>query len=1437
MQIIQEDNKTAAEKLLSKNTKLSDVEKVDFFNKFYELDPTHERYPNDPRYLITLIKWFLEDPTIHQFAVIKSEFETYLEQAKKNQWRGVDVVIKDIAKFKKFEDFANEVQRISAKYNKDGEEIIKDTGNTVEVLGKKINRSDITYMTDEVVVAEADSLRKSIAYGSGFSDWCTARKESNYYYRYKFGNYGEVGESTMYFVYFPKRYEADPNDSTAVLHFGVNKNGLISYTDRENNESIETLNWLKSTFKEFKDVPDMRKIFPFKQIDDEEKKIYSLSDEINDTQFYNLSNKQKAIYLQTGDRVINLNKFKSMNDTLKSLYLGMIENYSSNVLEADIFDVIKNTAYGKRYISNLDSYKIETLLGLYENDFKKCFEFVDLLIKYKANNIESSDIFSILISTSSENRLAIATKIGPFLKKLNADDAVRFLSKVENLKKWENIFSEYFTSLSGSYLRTFISRTEDAEGAVYLIVKYIDVSTLPDSTLIYILERNAAYDFVDPDELIKKSIEPRIKEGTLTIPVAVVMINQSNSPLEIAQLIGLDYIRTNMSSDLISTCLMNSTSNKLDQIAIILGHKSFLKLNNSQLQRILNSTMYSSELNLKMSYLIIKELGTNLTESTIFELFKNAGNLIHPVELATRIGEENIKKLQDSNIFNLIITFNHLAYSIQIFGEEKIANILSQDDMINIFEEKILNDVYRVNKKIYQEYVQFAIKHYTLSTRLITEFLKVPENIITMMELIGKENCDLIDLKQIENIITARAAYGSAANVIEIFKNKILNANPDEMGEFLQKIGRGGYIRTQYTINLLIKNNYLLTGSHIAKFLTIADQTDSLATFTDAINIVGETNVKKLTNTDINFMFQSGFKNNINILVKYHPLIELDGDNIFNIVDILLDKSNIPEDLISYFGIENLKKIRIHNLWVLYTYKFSKPQKILFIDFLIKYKYNELTSPIIYQILVNVPKDKINDTVKKLGVQNLNKLRSVDINNLMSPYVHKSIRIVYFDILTPENIKNISNNLIHDLLSVFYDDKETLLYIIKKLVVNYPLNEYDIERILLTGRHTTNSIIEFAKILGGENINRFTGRAIASVLYALSGSYTNIIQCVNAFGKSNLTKLEATQLIGLIKQFRLYYNSTIVADIMFQFGISVINKLTSGDIVQLISNKYLPEWFVLFKYIGDRKIDVNVINTLKYGNYILLNKFAHMYYYGNNNNKVDRDFLKIIDYYISLHGNKFGYADFESILRVIEHLPNVRDNFFRHISKYIKSKLYSYLKTYNFNRSASEKIMKEYKRYYLELLTEDSSFSEENLQKILDIERKAYPTHMQMINRYISGGGTLKIEDIADYLDCKINDIIFYVGENWFIIGAKRGDFIEIGDWACIGGMTLNMAKQFFKILYKYKDYTFECDARSTTSYPIIKRAEKMGYLQVLSESEWDWYGVKMISLKFKFNI
>ena len=200
-------------------------------------------------------------------------------------------------------------------------------------------------------------------------------------------------------------------------------------------------------------------------------------------------------------------------------------------------------------------------------------------------------------------------------------------------------------------------------------------------------------------------------------------------------------------------------------------------------------------------------------------------------------------------------------------------------------------------------------------------------------------------------------------------------------------------------------------------------------------------------------------------------------------------------------------------------------------------------------------------------------------------------------------------------------------------------------------------------------------------------------------------------------------------------------------------------------FIGDGKFTSSFLATIKNGNYTFLKDFTDLYFNNIDNIQTPINYyLRVLGEYIRTHNNTLNYTEFEVIIRTIEESPDVVNAVLQFLSKVLKTKLYTYLNTYNKGRKYNDKVVKEYKRYYSDLLFEDSSFSKENLDKALDIERKAYPPHMQLINSYIEQGGTLDIYDIADYLECSINDIVFHMGSNWFILGCKKGNELEIAD-------------------------------------------------------------------------
>ena len=227
-------NKDAIKQVLDK------LNKSDYYDKILDLDPTKDK---NAVYSVKLTKFFMEprsDSDDKFLENLKYYFDKFLLLKDKKILKGKDA---DLNSIKTFKDFHNLIDSTEAELQRTKPpdyiatiippKIEPDTSNQIEIFGKRIDKKDITYADDNVVVIRADNPSKSKRYGGKFGSWCTARPVGNMFYTYRFDY-----EETMYFVYFLKK---DEGDMERVLHFGIDEDGVISYTDRTNNESTQTL--------------------------------------------------------------------------------------------------------------------------------------------------------------------------------------------------------------------------------------------------------------------------------------------------------------------------------------------------------------------------------------------------------------------------------------------------------------------------------------------------------------------------------------------------------------------------------------------------------------------------------------------------------------------------------------------------------------------------------------------------------------------------------------------------------------------------------------------------------------------------------------------------------------------------------------------------------------------------------------------------------------------------------------------------------------------------------------------------------------------------------------------------------------------------------------------------------------------------------------------
>ena len=1483
--IIIENNKVAAEKLINKSTKLKDLEKTEYFQKFYELDPTSKRYPDNPKFLITLIKWFLDDPIERQYNLIKLEFETYLEQVRLNHWKAADVVIKDISKFPKFQDFATEVHRITAKYrksdSKEQSDEVKDLGSKIEVLGKKIDKKDVTLQKDDVVVVRADTMQKSIQYGSGFSDWCTARTSGNYFYEYRFGNYGDVGESTIYYVYFPKRYSEDPNDSLSVLHFGANEDGKISYTDRTNTESVESLSWLKNQFDEFEGV-NMEEVFPHKPITPSERKVRDLPDEMTDDDFYKLSNEDKLMYLQSSDRYINLNKFKSMSDDLKSSYLGVAEN-SQLLLTPSVLNLIKNTSYGRRYIKGMSERNLEMICSnliraddaIFSNR-QTSVELINSIVENKKDNITPIGLYHLLHASfqhkSSFDKNTFLSTVNTFGKsKLNillVDHIYHLITDFtffDELPLIEEVLGkENISRLNVGKIALLLNRAELVEvknpsfcvDIINFVIKYFGERDNIASTLIRTIS-----------ELSQRSV-PIVNKQTL--------------------LFKLIDLRPSLSSSFVTTVLTHSIGTKLEVLNYIGNRFDINRLNDEEINKIFTSTYVKPEnlidfeksLGRLLSKLSLKNIAQNmlylppdntneivdlLIKYTInnwnSEIFQILLTVISPtdekkIKYINSVGIDRLhNKLTGKSLYAILESSTDPVSIIDVFGVNYVRSSLVKEDFKRlVVRQKFSNDV---NDKL----INFLVKYFDLSSEDIAVLFQTSKNPSRIKDLIGTINFEKVDQKDILSIFTNKYIDSVVyEKLLQLFGDKVLQLNPEQINNLLE---RSKYTLFQ-TVDFLLENNYNFTNDQIVTILIEAiilaymssvSADEVLKKYFDKI---GVDKIKNLDNKSIVKLLKSGF-DKIEFLFSYVPINSLDAPTIVEILkfanSLSYGNNADPKTFERVFTmlesvLNKLNQLNSNDIMSLMRTG-HQPSKKLF-DYIIKKNPSMLTPSLILSLLRGLidtgvfKYERSSIIIEQIGAEKINKALDefpkyggsvsslLDKDNFYEFKMEAAYALI--SIMSPANLDKISDNVFSQLVRSFgftsgrVDDFSVFL---KKP----NLTSSNIVQLIqyVPDKFYKNNLLESLK----PQLNKLTPEEILIPLiptHYYSIALSRLTRIVNFLGKTTIDRLSGDDIFSILNQTRYDAIDDAVFKLLLAFGENLY-KLSQKQIDDLHSgSKFFKKYNIeMASFCKTKQISEWFMNQIRESNHEFLLDFGMLYF----DNFTDvTDYLRVISQYIQTHNNTLTFREFSAIVETIDDVPvlSIRNAILTFLSKVLKGTFKTYWKQYKYPLKHNDKPITEYKRFYSDLLLENSPFSQENLEKALDIERKAYPPHMQLINSYVEDGGTLDIYDIADYLECGLDDIIFHMGSNWFIIGCVDGNELEIADWASDGGMSPNAIKAFFGVLRQYKDKTISCSARETTSYSLIKQAERVGYVTVLEEEAWNWGGVKMVDMKFKFN-
>lgn len=139
-------------------------------------------------------------------------------------------------------------------------------------------------------------------------------------------------------------------------------------------------------------------------------------------------------------------------------------------------------------------------------------------------------------------------------------------------------------------------------------------------------------------------------------------------------------------------------------------------------------------------------------------------------------------------------------------------------------------------------------------------------------------------------------------------------------------------------------------------------------------------------------------------------------------------------------------------------------------------------------------------------------------------------------------------------------------------------------------------------------------------------------------------------------------------------------------------------------------------------------------------------------------------------------------------------------------------------------------FNQQNLEKVKEIEKRAYPEFMLRYDSIDS------VDDAKEELEaeCGGGQYFCHVGDDWYILGCNRSNEIEVEDLASARSLGFAELNIILNLLRSFGPKNIRADCRSGTSYRLLKLAEKRGSIEIFSEEPWNWGNEKMYELVFK---
>jgi len=614
--------------------------KSDYYDKILSLDPTKDK---NAVYSVKLTKFFLEprsDNDEEFIKILKYYFDKFMLLKDREILKGKDADFNSIRTFKDFHNLIDsaEAELLRTKSPDYTATIIppkvEPDDNQVEIFGKKINKKDITYADDNVVVTRADNPSKSKRYGGKFGNWCTTRPVGNLFYTYRFDY-----EETMYFVYFLKK---DKNDMEMVLHFGIDEDGEISYTDRTNVESTQTLSWLVDKFPEL--APAVAKnAFPVIPLTPTERRIKELPDRLTPEQYGALNYEEKEMWQLAEDREVDMPIWNLMDDNFRNMYVRDFSGREDDI-DSDVYQNLRGTKYETSYHAALLE-RIEDKLTKSGGELNTCTLHELGTIKDKPlilKKLTDLGIYDLLQHSPDKDKDEMAKTIisikGNDLNDYNINNLLKYsLNRVEMSK---TIISLRGNNLSDSNVHNLLyySSNRDEMARTIINVKGNNLS----GDMIYSLLQFS----LNKVEMAKTILN--FKGNNLSDYNVFCLLSYSTDTDEIAKTI-IRLKGSNLSDEDINNLLKYSSKYSSNKVEMA---KTIISLRGNNLSDInVNSLLEYSPNKDETIKTIINVKGSNLSDNTVNNLLKYSSN---KVEMAKTIISLRGNNLSDSNVHTLL---------------------------------------------------------------------------------------------------------------------------------------------------------------------------------------------------------------------------------------------------------------------------------------------------------------------------------------------------------------------------------------------------------------------------------------------------------------------------------------------------------------------------------------------------------------------------------------------------------------------------------------------------------------------------------------------------------------------------------------------------------------------------------------------------------------